>query len=539
VAGWQRWIAWGRRHWPLFVVLLVALLMRATHLRPMFVYGDDAEYVTVARSLAHDPRALAYPDLEGFGTFPFVSHPPLMLYLFAIAGRIVGDVEVGAVLVSILLGTATCGLTYAIGTHVAGRVNGALAGLVLAILPAHVTLSRKAFLDVGLTFFMTLTILFALVWLQRRTLGWALATGCAAGATALSKLTGVLVFGPLIAIFAYAYWFERRDAAPDASAELEAIRAKREALRQGAWALVPVAALGLAYLSLVWYLRASRDLFDKLGWQFGRVTATHTGSSRAPRAWHWYFTGNEGVFDRFTWGFAILALLGILVLVAWLRHQPGRRATALLLLVWPLSILIAFTLSTRKEWFYVLPAAPGLAILAALPFSHALSQQWAWTRRLAQWRLPRPQATFLAALAGLLILALAPPAVEATRDVVFEPRSYGYGVKEAAQWIHERDPQAAQIGTLLGRFTLKYYNDQPTYHWYVPHEYVESEIQKGHVKYVVRDDYLKLAYEAEWMEQLVASHAGQVVQAYESESGRVRVTVYELRPASANATAPA
>lgn len=530
--------AFARIHWPLGVVLVVALAMRWINLFPVFFYGDAAEYAIVARSLSEDPRMLTYPDLEGFGTNPFVSQPPLLLYLFALAGRLVGNVETGAVLVSVLLGAATCGLVYAIGVHLQGCAMGTLAGLVLAVLPPHVSLSRKALLDVGLTFFMTLAILCFLLWTSRRTTRWSVATGLAAAAAVFSKLPGVLIVVPLGVGVLYALWqHAHRPLAAEAQVSVLRVQAARRAdLRHATWALVPVASLGTIYLLLVWYLRASRNLFEKLGWQFGRVAAGDEGvGSRPDPPWHWYLTdGSQGLAAQFGPIVVILVLvgLGLAIWQAW--KYPSRRPALLVLLAWPLSVLLFFTLSSRKEGFYLLPLSPAIALLVAWPFGPARA---AIERVLA--RAPaaaaRPGARTAALLALAILVAVLPPAVVAMEESVLTERSYGYGVKEAAAWIHENDPDAAQVGTLLGRFTLKFYNDQTTYHWFVPHHFVESEIEAGRVRYVVWDDYLNLTYERDWMRDLVIRYGGEVVQTFVAEAAgpdRVRVTVYELHPSS-------
>jgi 4-amino-4-deoxy-L-arabinose transferase-like glycosyltransferase len=515
-------------------VLLLALVYRLTNLFPIFYYGDDAEYGIVARSLASDPRGLAYPDIEGFGAHPFVSQPPLVIYLFALAARLVGSVETGAVLVSVLLGAATCGLVYAIGVRVQGRITGSIAGLFLAVVPSHVSLSREALLDVGLTFFMTLTVLCVLVWLHRRTMGWALATGGCAAATLLSKLPGFLVLAPLGAALVYAWWTDGR--AEVGTRATDAAAPRRRDVHHAAWALVPLAAPGLVYLALIWYLRASRDLFEKLGWQIGRVSSSEgTQGSRLPRAWHWYFSDpDQNLFMQFGLGVVLLALVGALFL-AWRAWQgPERRAAALVLLLWPFTILAFFIVSHRKEWFYILPAAPGLVVLAALPLGYGFAHWRALAERTPVRTAERARPFVVATLAVVFTLALAPPAVQAARDVL-EEHAYGYGVKEAALWIHEQAPESAQVGTLLGRFTLHFYNGQDTYHWFVPHDFVESEIQAGRVRYLVWDTYLNLTYEQDWMGDLVSRHDGQSVAEYRSDSGRLRVVVYELRPAEPEA----
>jgi 4-amino-4-deoxy-L-arabinose transferase-like glycosyltransferase len=514
-----------RHHWPVLLVLVVAALFRGSNLFPTFLYGDEAEYATVARSLAQDPRALAYPDLESFGPYPFVSQPPFILYLFALAGRLVGDVGTGAILVSAVLGTATCAVVYFLGVALQGRAAGAIAGTTLAVLPPHVDLSRRAMLDAGFVFFFSLAILAFILWSERRTWSWALATGAAAAATVLSKLPGVLVL-PLLG---GAFLFLVVRARGASTSERQA--ARRRDIRHAAVALLPVGWGILGYLALLWHLRAGENFFAKIGWQVGRVAQPAPNAGGRPtREWHWYFSDlNEGL-PSFGWFVLLVAALGV-GYVAWRAYRrPLERPRLVLVLVWTFFILAFFTASRRKEWFYLLPLAPAVVLLASLPLGEVAQRVWRVILRGGP-RMRRVGTTGAAALTLLTALAVVPPAVDATVNVVLDERSFGYGVREAALWIDQRDPDAGQIGTLLGRFSLKYYNDHPTFHWFVPHAYVDEQIRAGEVRYLVWDDYLKLAYETEWFQSLVDTHSGRVVQEYETLPGKVRVRVYEFERA--------
>lgn len=220
--------AWGRRvarHWPLLPGLALAAVLRLPDL-PLHLYGDDAEYAAVARSLAGNLVALAYPAIEGFGPQPFVSQPPVLLYLDAFAGWFVGPAK-GPVLVSALLGTATVAVVYALGVVVRGRAMGGMAGFLLAVLPFHVAVSRSAQLDAGFTFLAALTLLLFLVWLREPRPRWALATGCAAAATVFAKLPGMLVLLPLLLVLALRAWPDWRRRADPAAGPAARARLRR------------------------------------------------------------------------------------------------------------------------------------------------------------------------------------------------------------------------------------------------------------------------------------------------------------------------
>jgi 4-amino-4-deoxy-L-arabinose transferase-like glycosyltransferase len=524
----------ARQHWPVVLVLAFALALRLWKTFPLFFYGDDAEYSIVAQYLRQDWRQLAYPDLEGFGPTPFVSQPPLMIYLFAAVGKLIPSMELAATLVCLTLGTLTCGLLYAIGVKIQGRTTGVLAGGFLAVMPYHLLLSRKAYLDIGLTFFMCLTILTFLVWLQRRTMIWALWTGLSMAATIMSKLPGILIVVPLLLGLFLETW-HGRDAGVDTSL---APRARRRLLLQAGVASFPVVALGAAYVGRLWYLHSTADLVAKLGWQWGRVaaaTSTSPTNALARHPWYWYLTSTTSSIPAQA-GFlmSFLAILGIVYLCR--RRLSAHATQTFVILAWPAILLLFFSAAHRKEWFYVVPLLAPTALLAAIPVHPFLE-------RLRRTPHPRIAPSFARTSAflviGMLLIgatAAAQPIQWSQREVINKPRGYGAGVKEAALLIHERDPQAGQIGTLLGRFTLSFYNGQPTYHWFVPHDYINASIERGDIKYVVIDNHLRLPYERSWMEHLVLQYHGKLIAHYENTGGKTKVWVFQLDPNGALAS---
>jgi len=514
------------RHWPLAVPLMLAAWLRFHALLPGTFFGDAAEYTQVARSLAADPMDLSYPDIEGFGPTPFVSQPPLVLYLFAIAIRVTGSFETGPILVTALLGTATVLVVYALGALLHNRWTGATAAFLLAILPFHVRASREAFLDAPLGFFLALSVLLFALWTRKPTKVRALLCGLAVAATIFAKLPGILVIPILgIPLVLHAWSNRHRTGAVQTIA------------RHTALALAPTAAMLAGYLGLLWWLRATADLVAKLGWQAQRVAGTDT----LVRPWHWYFTETEvGLAAQAGWLVLALAATGlVLVAKASFFRTPQRSA---LLAVWlgPVLFLTFLMASARKEWFYAIPIEPALCLLAAWPVG--LAAQWR-PKQQAQPAGARPahptqhphasktapaswdaRRTFAVAAVGLVASLAAWAPVGATLQ---GPGRYGQHVQEAATWIHQQDPGAGQVGSTLGRFTLHLYNGHPTYHYWLNHTFVRDEIESGRVRFVVVDAYSSDAGEAAWLQTLVQGHAP--VQEYRS-GDQVQVRVYRVGP---------
>jgi hypothetical protein len=194
-------------------------------------------------------------------------------------------------------------------------------------------------------------------------------------------------------------------------------------------------------------------------------------------------------------------------------------------------MLAFFLYSDRKEGFYLLPFAPMLAVGLGLAGA-ALRDLLAW----ANLRLSRASAPRLAPIAmGLAILVVAMPAYGAASSSyhyfalgINQEKYLGEGTKEAADYVHAHDPTAIQYGSLLGRFTLHWYNEQPSYHWYVDHSFIDGQVKSGNMRYVVMDNYLGLAFDDDYMHALVNTYHGKLVAEYTHGWGDVKV--FELHP---------
>lgn len=521
--GWRSFLY----HWPILPGLALALLLGLASAPAVFLLGDDAEYAIVADSLSTDWRSLSNANIEDLGPTAFVREAPLMLYLVALARLAVGSAEAAVVFVSMAISLSTVAAVYALGAKLRSRTAGGYAAALLAIMPLHLILGRRAFFEAGVTLFLALSVLCAIFWLERRNTRWAVLTGLAASAAVLSNYSGLLVLVPLLVALAAAFATTRR--APKAEETPEERRARKAARRalghQAGFMAIPIAAGLLAWLALLWHLQATKDWAAHLGW-FG-YQAPPSGVPARP--WHWYLTdGSLGLYAHLGLFLAMLCLIGLGFVVFRPRHRPISVAGLLVLLSWPLAILAFFSMRTEKEWFYVVPLAPALAVLAAEPMARMTEK---FRAVLSQDNRRSPfQATTMAVAGTLLVAAVigyAPTSRSYTQTV--EGASwYGAGVREAAAFIHDSDPEAGQIGTTIARYSLHLYNGQTTYHWYVDHDFVEQQIQAGAVRYLVIDSYLPLDHETVWFDEIKDKYGSEAIAKF-PEVGP-RVWVYELYP---------
>jgi len=530
----NRWKTFALAHVWLLPILLAALWLRLSGIAQEHLYGDEAEYAIVARYLSRDAMFLAYPDITGLGAVPFVSQPPLILYIMALSMKLFGATDFAALLPSVLFGVATVAVVYALGLRLGGpaRERGARmflglgAAAIVAVLPFHIEMSRRAMLDSGYVFFLLLTTYYAVAWLQERSRSKAVGVGVATACACLSKLPGVLAGPFVLAIFLLGLTIS---IVHKNKAQI------RETLVQGGLGALPVAVGAALYLGLLGYLGAINDLWIKLVWQFGRFDtdfARVNEMAAFERDAMWYFTDPQFSLQESLMPLVFaVALVGLAVVLVRLALR-GRAPEHAVVPIFTAIILGFFLYSDRKEGFYLLPLAP----FAALYITYAGDG----LRRLLAWGGLRftpnagRQAIGMVALTLGIVLVAAPAygaASESVDDFVRgddQEKYFGYGTREAAEFIHTRDPDAGQYGTLLGRFSLHWYNEQDSYHWYVDHTFLESQIASGELKYVVFEDYLGLAFDRDYMRQLIDRYDGQPVETFRSGWGEV--TVFELHP---------
>ena len=532
-------IAVLRTHWPVIPLLVLAFWLRARDLHPTSFYGDDAEYGIVASYLASNPFDLTYPRIAGFWGSAFVSQPPVVLFVYALAYAIFGVDDVVAVYATILLGVATVGLLYALGYLMRDRATGFVAATFLAVMPFHIALSRKAMLEAGLACFMTLAAVLALWYFKAPSQRRAIWAGVGVGLAALAKLPGFLI-GVVLLLYAgveFAYLLNRRRAGePGAAEKLKALP------KHFGWASVAVLVAGASYMALIAAKGGFETFVDKMTSQASRVAGTGENAlSATSQPWSWYLGSHPfGIPALVGPTLYLLAFIGVVCLLVAFAARPLRNRANAVPLLWIAIVFGFFAVADRKVWFYTLPLTPALALAAAYPIAvgwralvRLLAQAGARNDRLAK-RLASPRVRFVTQgfFALVLVVATAVPAWAAAEDAaerVSTDRKFGEGVEDAARYIAANDPGGGQVGTLLGRFTIHYYHPAPTYHYFVDNGYGQKSrwtadaIESGEVRWVVVDNYLDNAEEQAWLMGLVNSYGGTLERTWGNDWGQVRL----------------
>lgn len=246
---------------------------------------------------------------------------------------------------------------FLIGRAMRSTRTGLLAALMIATAPRVVMFSRRIFIDVYVTLFMSLALA-CFVMAERQPehrRRWLLLTYVAVG-------LGVLTKGPVALVLpavACGLWLAMEHRLSDL---------RRLLLLPGALVLLVIVVPWYAadYAQHGWTHIAQFVLGENLG----RYTTSMTPPDR--RVW-FYLPVLLG--DLFPWAPLVIVPLG----TAWRRQAPAEpgphAAIRRLLWSWIVVIVLAFSFSSSKEDLYILPVAPALAVLVADTLA-------AWHRRL-------------------------------------------------------------------------------------------------------------------------------------------------------------
>lgn len=447
-----------RAGWPVALLVALAGVARFAGLGRVGFNSDEAVYAGTAASIAGDDALRPF--------FPiFRAHPVLFQFLVALVEQGTGTGSDWAPrAVAAVVGVAAVLVTYALAARLYGRVAGIVAGLLLAVMPYHVVVSRQVLLDGAMTLFATVTLYCVVRYSESARVRWMLAAGAAMGLTFLSKETGLVLLGGLYAFFALTPWITLR-------------------LWHVLVGLVPLAALIAVHpLSQAWAGKESTGQ-SYLIYQLFRP-ANH------PMAFY---------AQVVPWAVGPLVLAVAVVGLVWLRREATWRER--LLLCWCTVPVVFFTLWPVKGYQYLLPLAPVLAVLAGRTIARLP------TLGVLRDRGRRPARMAVALSAGLLAASLAVPTwlqIVPSSSGSFLAGTGGVpGGREAGHWVAGHVPANAQMlatGPSMANI-LQFYGKRKVFALsvspnpatrnpaYVPVSNPDRSLRRGELQYIVWDSY--------------------------------------------------
>ncbi len=376
--------------------ILVVLLALAVV--PYFVgLGDSAIWDANEAFYVETPRQMVetgdYVN-PSFNAAPRFNKPPLSYWVVAGFYRVFG-VSVVTERVAITLGALTLILaTVLIARRAFSLEAGLMAGLAVASAPRVVMFARRIFIDVWVTMFMALTLLFLVLAesqpeRRRRHLAWMYVS---MGLAFMTKgPIGVVLPGLVIVVYL-------------------ALERRLGDLRRF---MIPTGILIVAAIVVPWYA----VLYAQHGGVYIRkfFIDENLGRYAAP---YGNMAGGRGPFfyvpvlltDLFPWSVFLPAALWFLGRAAWAARgrrgaaaaRPGRLTT--LLLVWIAVIVGFFTLSRTKQDLYIFPAVSAVAALIGAFLAEAVADRRGGTPPLVRWMTCGAGAILAAVGGGILFL---------------------------------------------------------------------------------------------------------------------------------------
>jgi 4-amino-4-deoxy-L-arabinose transferase-like glycosyltransferase len=359
-------------------------------------------------------------------------YPPMLDLATAGYFRIFGASVYAGRLVSITFAVLTLWALFELTYRAYGPRVGLLSGVLLATMPGFVWLSRLAFLEMMLEFFFVVSILLFLSWL-RTGRNWVLVlSGVALG---LGLLTKYQMLAAAVVILTYI--------------PLVYHNSLRVRLRWFPLLVVTAVLVVLPWVAVVFQIYMSGMLGQWL--QLLQMTdlRSHMYSTRFPLPIFYLI--------EMTWPYGTVHPISLLVyafgllgfgVFAWRRRLEDK-----FLLVWFFVVYVFFTLIGIKDWRYVLPVFPVLAVSAAcfLVFVYGKAETTWQSRHVS---VNRKRAVRMAALCLIVLVAVAIvySCVDAyswvARWQIYVP------IGEAASYVAERlgDNESVMVACALNMF---------------------------------------------------------------------------------------
>jgi 4-amino-4-deoxy-L-arabinose transferase-like glycosyltransferase len=344
--------------WPRRVLLLIAALL-VIWFGPLnyrhLVKPDEGRYAEIPREMVTTGDWLT-PHLNGVLYF---EKPALQYWATAAAYEVFGQHEWTARLWPALTGFAGLLLVGFTGLRLFDRRAGLYGALVLASSFLYVGIGHINTLDMGVTFFMALSLCGLLLAQRpgaspRENRNWMLATWAAMGFSMLSKgLIGIVLPGAVLVL----YTLIERD-----------------------WRLWRRLHLGkglllFAVIALPWFVAVSLRNPDFFHFFFIHEHFERFLTKEAHRVQPWYFFIVILLAGMLPWTFTMLGALRH----AWQADSPTATfKPQRLLLIWSVFIFAFFSISDSKLPSYILPIFPSLALLMGAYLTRLRDRTIAW-----------------------------------------------------------------------------------------------------------------------------------------------------------------
>lgn len=331
----------------IFIFCLASLILLGNLWTGSLASWDESLYAQVAREISSNGNWI---DLTWAGQ-RWSDKPPLYMWVTALIYKVLGVNEFSARLFSALCGIGTVLATYGLAHSLYSRSIAWCASLILLSTWHFIWSAKVAMLDVTLTFFTSLSLLFW-VWGEKNKPCLMLA----ALAFTLAFLTKGFAAGIIPVILALYLYFAKKYSL-----------LKEPLLWWG---------IGLSLFILGWWHWLVFSHYGKgfISDYFVKHLLTRTSTSVEGHAGS-IFTYLKVVPNKGKpWG--ALGFIGI-AFAGWEMFKR-REKSHLLMLVWPLTVLALYSFFKTKLHWYIMPVYPALSILSAVCISRLFRRYAFW-----------------------------------------------------------------------------------------------------------------------------------------------------------------
>lgn len=415
--------------WFLIGTVLVMVLISA--LGPEIEWDGLVVHLFAAKTYVQGHGLRPIPDIPQ--TF-FPKHVT-MLFTF---GMLLHN-ETTAKLIHYLLGVLTLIGAYGFGCRLWSRDVALISVGILVSSPLFIWEMRTAHLELGLTLYVFLCLMAALVWLRRRERSWLMASTYFLAFSQGTKYQALFALGALVCVIAAGDWFERRSVKT-------AISNGGLVAAFGALGLVPWA-VGNAIHAHNPFFPFLTDVFPSPYWdasltKIGRHDMADSGVSLEPQNWWqlltigWQMVVNDNGRFHGNVGPFYLILIPLLVF----GRRPSREVCLILGFCF---IYGSLWLLTGQHTRYLVPLLPGLALV-----SGAALMGWInWCKNREQRWIAHGSVILL-----LLLACFASPFLEDLNGGA----QYGSGIWQSLPWkvLSGQETKEAYLTRQLPSFPL-------------------------------------------------------------------------------------
>ncbi|MFH1798312.1 MAG: glycosyltransferase family 39 protein [Candidatus Omnitrophota bacterium] len=408
----------SKRMWGLLllsIIISTGVLFTDAFRDDDFCHYDAPFYSTIAQNIL---RSGDWVNLTYHEGIPFENdHPPLTFWMTALSLKVFGENVFSTIFFSLLCGLGTCITVFFIGTILKNDIVGFLSGIGLLLTRYVPRVARFNTIEIPLMFFVSLAVLF-LILAHKKHKSFYILFGISTGLAVLTK--GVIGFFPLgICFFTVILQKKFKDF------------------------LNPFFITGLLItlaVPLTWFFfKGGQTLKGAWGDIHGYmefVLSTFRSSKR---------TDPDSRLRLFTKLFEICfiimpgVLLGLYHIVksAFPRHSESEgRRISITIPIWAIIFLTAFTLSSWRRGFYLLPMYPAMAVLFGIGIYEIIPK----THKMTVVYLA--SIFFIGNISGPFLFPHWEP--KNIQEVVFK-NTYLPGFKKAVKELYRELPQNTEL----------------------------------------------------------------------------------------------